>query len=207
LEASPSRVCDRLATISSSNSFRLLCARTPSWTKAVATSLKQTALQPGKVRRDGDRDQRAGHRRLHVWRCCDHRRRVDPNRADPGLSSSPRGQAAMRCARRTEGPWSERSRCAQQRCLRKPVRVATTCSMRQCRYAPDGFRPHEMFARASYLFAALLRHFMASDSGRIKVCAPARRSWNNRSALCVQRKPRSVKRLEPGHVFEVQRIR
>ena len=207
MEAPPGRVWDRLATISSSDSFRLFCARTPSGTKAVATSLKQTALQPGKARRDGDRDQRAGHRRLHVRRCCDHRRPVDPNRAGPGLSSSPRGQAAMRCARRTEGPSSAQLRCAQQRFLRKPVRFATTWSMRQCRYAPDGFRPHEMFARASYLFAALLRHSMASDSGWIKVCAPARRSWNNRSALCVQHKPLSVKRLEPGHVFEVQRIR
>jgi hypothetical protein len=117
------------------------------------------------------------------------------------------GPAAMQCGRRTEGPWSARSRRAQQPRLRKPVRVAATCSMRQCRYVPDRFRPHEMFARASYLFAALLRHSMASDSGWIKVCAPARRSWNNRSALCVQHKPLSVKRLEPGHVFEVQRIR
>ena len=54
---------------------------------------------------------------------------------------------------------------------------------------------------------ALLRHSMASDSGWLKACAPTRRSWNNRSALCVQHKPLSVKRLEPGHVFEVQRIR
>jgi hypothetical protein len=81
------------------------------------------------------------------------------------------------------------------------------CSMRQCRYVPDRFRSHEMFARASYLVAALLRHSMASDSGCLKACAPARRSWNNRSALCVQHKPLSIKRLEPGHVFEVQRIR
>ena len=54
---------------------------------------------------------------------------------------------------------------------------------------------------------ALLRHSMASDSGWLKAWAPTRRSWNNRSALCVQHKPLSVKRLEPGHVFEVQRIR
>jgi hypothetical protein len=52
-----------------------------------------------------------------------------------------------------------------------------------------------------------VRPSMASDSGWLKACAPARRSWNNRSALCVQHKPLSVKRLEPGHVFEVQRIR
>ena len=117
------------------------------------------------------------------------------------------GARGYAMGRRTEGPWSARSRRAQQPRLRKPVRVAATCSMRQCRYVPDRFRPHEMFARASYLLAALLRYSMASDSGWLKACAPARRSWNNRSALSVQHKPLSVNRLEPGHVFEVQRIR
>ena len=54
---------------------------------------------------------------------------------------------------------------------------------------------------------ALLRHPMASDGGWLKACAPTRRSWNNRSALCVQHKPLSVKRLEPGHVFKVEPVR
>jgi hypothetical protein len=71
---------------------------------------------------------------------------------------------------------------------------------------PHG-RRNEMFACASYLLAARSCHTMASDAGWIKACAPARRDWNNRFALSIQQEPLPVERLEPRHVFKVERIR
>jgi len=65
----------------------------------------------------------------------------------------------------------------------------------------------KMFACASCVLAARSCHSMASDSGWIKACAPARCNWNNRLAPPIEHEALSVKRLEPGHVFEVERVR